>query len=338
MRIRPQDSSVYRCSECNAFFPKYIDNCKKCGAPDQAQAYKLLDNDSAIGKSNCQLCGAIALESLNSCSSPSCNAIFIGSKKECPLCNEISELDTKVCKCGFDFNVDKTKQNISKIFPSDVKNIDDNKEDGFEKVSSIKVKQQNDKNKMGTKWLSFINYFSLPLAIFIVLYEIIFNGYFNFNSIIILTICIPLAIGIHKKKSYSFILYNIYAIIAPAIGVYENINTKAILRESLDIYMTNAEFASQFLIGYTLFFTIFSLPNLIYINKRKFIFIEEIQIKDIPEKPKEDSSEIEVEIPKENISNFDPFESIEKLSKLKNNGSITDEEFQEKKKELLKRV
>jgi hypothetical protein len=107
LRIREPGSSVATCSECGAFFPKTLDKCKKCGAPDQPKAYKIIDTDSVIGKSKCQLCNSIAVDSLKSCSNPSCNAIFIGTKSECPKCKKLYDDEPKICDCGYDFILKK---------------------------------------------------------------------------------------------------------------------------------------------------------------------------------------------------------------------------------------
>tara|TARA_Y100001935_G_C17248676_1_gene479762 strand:- start:24 stop:746 length:723 start_codon:yes stop_codon:yes gene_type:complete len=107
MRIREPNSRVATCSECGAFFPKTLDKCKKCGTPDQPKAYKIIDTDSVIGVSKCQLCNSIAVDSLDSCSNPSCNAIFIGTKSECPKCKRLYDNKPKICDCGYDFILKK---------------------------------------------------------------------------------------------------------------------------------------------------------------------------------------------------------------------------------------
>ena len=91
-----------------------------------------------------------------------------------------------------------------------------------------------------------------------------------------------------------------------------------------------------------------------YIRKRKNLFIKNIKI-DAEEKEAGTNNEIVVNSYGKNITptvlknksvekkivakdNFDTFEKIKKLSDLKDQGILTEEEFVSKKKELLERI
>ena len=109
-------------------------------------------------------------------------------------------------------------------------------------------------------------------------------------------------------------------------------------------YISNDEYTEQFIIGYIVFLIVWSLPNLKYIEKRKHLFSDNsiadrhIQEYGQPIKKKRKKKKTSKSNEPKQASTFDSIEAINKLAKLKDEGTLTEEEFQTKKKELLDRI
>ena len=129
-------------------------------------------------------------------------------------------------------------------------------------------------------------------------------------------------------------LYKAFSLISPIIMIYWRLELMSSLKS-----ISNDEYTQQFIIGYLFLFIVWSLPNYKYIEKRMHLFsdnsIRDRHIQEFGQPIKKKTSKSNE--PKQ-ISTFDSIEAINKLAKLKDEGTLTEEEFQTKKKELLDRI
>ena len=201
--------------------------------------------------------------------------------------------------------------------------------DGF----STNTKQPT--KNIETKWLSFLQYVYLPLNIIACLAI----EPFKWTSIVVYAIYPILMISLFVKKNYTIDIYKVFSIISPVLFMSWRLDAMSSMR-----YMSNDKYIEQFALGYIVLFIVWSWPNLNYIKKRKHLFSDNkitdipIQNDDQPIKKKRKEKIKPKKIKSEQVKIDDPIEAINKLAKLKNEGTLTEEEFQTKKKELLDRI
>jgi hypothetical protein len=111
---------------------------------------------------------------------------------------------------------------------------------------------------LGTKWLSFLNYFNLPLIVLGLLIANINAGHINFLSITIYFIVIPLIYGLHKRKLYAYSLFILNSFFYPILYAFAQSNLSL-----------SADFVAQAIV----FVILWTTPNILYIRKREGLFI-----------------------------------------------------------------
>ena len=185
-----------------------------------------------------------------------------------------------------------------------------------------------------TKWLSFIKYFHLPLAILGCLFDDLSSETISWDSIVVYALYPILLINLFNYKKSAINLYKAFSLISPILMIHWRLELLSSLKS-----ISNDEYTEQFIIGYILLFIVWSLPNYKYIEKRMHLFsdnsIIDRHIQEFGQPIKKKTSKSNE--PKQ-VSTFDSIEAINKLAKLKDEGTLTEEEFQTKKKELLDRI
>ena len=190
-----------------------------------------------------------------------------------------------------------------------------------------------------TKWLSFIKYFHLPLAILGCLFDDLSSEAISWDSIVVYALYPILLINLFNYKKSAINLYKAFSFISPIIFIHWRMEIMSSLK-----YISNDEYTEQFIIGYIVLLIVWSLPNLKYIEKRKHLFSDNsiadrhIQEYGQPIKKKRKKKKTSKSNEPKQASTFDSIEAINKLAKLKDEGTLTEEEFQTKKKELLDRI
>ena len=190
-----------------------------------------------------------------------------------------------------------------------------------------------------TKWLSFIKYFHLPLAILACLFDDFSSRAISWDSIVIYALYPILLVNLLNYNKSAINLYKAFSLISPIIMIYWRLELMSSLKS-----ISNDEYTQQFIIGYLFLFIVWSLPNYKYIEKRMHLFSDNsirdryIQKFGQPIKKKRKKKKTSKSNEPKQANTFDPIEAINKLAKLKDEGTLTEEEFQTKKKELLDRI
>ena len=276
--------------------------------------------------------------------------------KRCWNCNELYgslSLKEKICRaCGkpFDKNLVKEtnvvlgseKEKVQGKNLNQSQNISENA-NGSRKIIT--------KEKIPTKYLSFIAYVAFPLQAIIILISIFFE--FSSESIVyllFLPIPISLSIGIHKRLRWAYYFYHINLIGGSILQIYDK-SFPLYYSYTYEDFIRSDFDGNKFLAG-VIIATLIYLPHYFYIKKRKILFIKTKEIEDKKDETNTDkvsNSYAKTDKPtilkKEPVSNekisednFDTFEKIKKLSELKDQNVLTEKEFEDKKKELLERI
>ena len=200
-------------------------------------------------------------------------------------------------------------------------------------VFSTKIKQPI--KNIETKWLSFLQYVFLPFSIIICLAL----KPTHWTSIVVYVVYPILMISLFRKKEITIDVYKVFSIISPVLFVGWRVDAMFELQN-----ISYEEYVKRFVIGYVTYLVVWTWPNLIYIKKRKHLFSDNkiadisIQNDDQPINKKRKKNIKPKKIKSEQVKIDNPIEAINRLAKLKNEGTLTEEEFQTKKKELLDRI
>ena len=188
-------------------------------------------------------------------------------------------------------------------------------------------------------------------------FQIGYNYDTTLSLFILYSFVLALIYGLHKREIWGFYLYIVYFIYAPIQYSFDKANLRILVGDDFN-------YDRFVFIGMVFGLLIYTLPNIIYIVKRKGLFISDVdgsvstkevlnttpqqkkshkQTKtdmiETVEKLKESKSDVVLTEKESHIKvESDTIETIKKLAKLKNDGILTEKEFSEKKKELLGRI
>ena len=137
------------------------------------------------------------------------------------------------------------------------------------------------------------------------------------------------AYSIHMRYSWAYYAYIILIIVGSIDYIYTRVYLQSIVDHSIDFLAT--------LLTLFIFISLFWIaPNIIYIKKRKHLFINNSS--NVFHNQNKTQTIEKINTTTSVDDDLNEFNKLEKLSELKEKGVISEEEFESKKKEILDRI